>query len=274
MLNLNGVSPVSGVRLACWHCEYEVVLCHTGSPSTPAREQDLRLGTILILFLRSSSPAFQNLERWDVKVSEPMEAFMGSKCAVSSAEGSVVMVKMAPRSWIVLANHASKTFLQGASVASLYLNSHEILLCIAEQWLSQSISPRPKPSPLSSSLLGWYIAELFIHARECLVVGSITRNEQGVRRGKRPAACWELELELELGGAAHAACAGLKVSVSDDGRVSIGGGGGGGGGTLNEAGFLLYRNYLLADGSGICDSSSSFTFTAFAPPARRRPSAR
>src|SRR6056297_827006 len=68
---------------------------------------------------------------------------------------------MAPLSSIVLANQTSSTFFHGAPVASLYLRSQDILH--AEQWLSQSISPRPSPSPLELILRGWYTAVLIDH---------------------------------------------------------------------------------------------------------------
>ena len=81
----------------------------------------------------------------------PWAASVGLRWAVSSDRGSEE--KIAPLSRIVLANQASSTFFHGASVASLYLSSHDIL--IAEQWLSQSISPRPRPSLLGLNLLEW-----------------------------------------------------------------------------------------------------------------------
>eukprot|EP00962_Isochrysis_galbana_P037256 scaffold12986_cov148-Isochrysis_galbana.AAC.1 len=81
----------------------------------------------------------------------PFAADLGSKWALRSLV--LIEEKTAPLSRIVLANHSSRTFFHGASEASLYFRSHEIRM--AEQWLSQSIRPNPRPSPSWLILRVW-----------------------------------------------------------------------------------------------------------------------
>eukprot|EP00962_Isochrysis_galbana_P029392 scaffold9394_cov124-Isochrysis_galbana.AAC.3 len=77
-------------------------------PSTPSRVD------------RSVRASFQKGARLDLT---PCAADLGSKWALRSLV--LIEEKTAPLSRIVLANHSSRTFFQGASEASLYFSSHK-----------------------------------------------------------------------------------------------------------------------------------------------------